>query len=128
MELSIGLKGRANTVVNPDNTALALGSGSLQVFATPAMVALIEEAAVNALNLEGENTSVGTLLEIQHVAATPVGMKAWAEAELIEIDRRRLIFKVSAYDEAGKIGEGRHERFLINSIQFMEKVLAKNRG
>lgn len=125
MSIEIGQIGRAETIVTVLNTAKALGSGLVEVFATPAMVALMEEAAVHALNLGPEESSVGTALEIRHLAATPLGLKVWAVAEVIEIDRRRLVFKVEAYDDKEKIGEGRHERFIIDSAKFLEKVNAK---
>lgn len=121
IELKIGLKGRAENIVHEANTAKSMGSGSLEVFATPALVALMEAAAVNALRLEAGESSVGTALEITHSAATPVGMKVWAEAELVEIDRRRLFFEVNAYDEVEKIGSGRHERFIIQKERFLSK-------
>lgn len=126
MELKIGLKGRAENVVNESNTAKSMGSGSLEVYATPALVALMEAAAVNALNLEAGESSVGTALEIKHSAATPIGMKVWAEAELVEIDRRRLVFEINAYDEVEKIGSGRHERFMIQDERFLSKAYQKS--
>ncbi|MEA4901217.1 thioesterase family protein [Desulfitobacterium sp.] len=126
MELKIGLKGRAENVVNEGNTAKSMGSGSLEVYATPALVALMEAAAVNALNLEAGESSVGTALEIKHAAATPIGMKVWAEAELVEIDRRRLVFAINAYDEVEKIGSGRHERFIIQTERFLSKAYQKS--
>lgn len=125
IELEIGLKGRAENIVNKANTAKSMGSGSLDVFATPALVALMEAAAVNALQLEAGESSVGTVLEINHSAATPVGMKVWAEAELIEVDRRRLVFEVNAFDEVEKIGSGRHERFIISEERFFSKTNQK---
>lgn len=124
-KLKIGLKGRAENIVNKENTAKNMGSGSLDVFATPALVALMEAAAVNALQLEAGESSVGTALEITHSAATPVGMKVWAEAELIEVDRRRLVFEVNAFDEVEKIGSGRHERFIIQEERFLSKTNQK---
>ena len=127
-ELTTGLKGRAEKIVNPTNTAKTMGSGSLDVFATPALVAMMEEAAVKALVLEEGQSSVGVSLNIKHTAATPFGMKVWAEAELIEIDRRRLVFKIEAFDEKEQIGSGVHERFLIDVDKFMSKTLSKNEG
>ena len=124
-ELTLGLKGRAEKVVDQTNTAKEMGSGSLDVFATPALVAMMEEAAVKALVLEAGQSSVGVSLDIKHTAATPLGMKVWANAELIEIDRRRLVFKVEAFDEKEQIGSGKHERFLIDSEKFMSKTLSK---
>lgn len=124
-ELQVGQKGRAEIVVEGRNTAKSMGSGSLDVLATPALVAIMEEAAVNALELDEGESTVGTALDIKHLAATPVGMKVWAEAELVEIDRRRLIFEVNAYDEVEKIGSGRHERFMIQAERFLNKTNQK---
>lgn len=126
INLKNGLKGRAENVVNEVNTAKHMGSGSLEVFATPALVALMEAAAVNALQLETGESSVGTALEIKHSAATPIGMKIWAEAELVEVDRRRLVFEINAYDEVEKIGSGRHERFIIQEERFLSKANQKS--
>lgn len=127
MELQTGIKGRQECIVNESNVAVNVGSGSLKVFATPMMVALIEKAAVLSVEpfLGEGQSSVGTLVNVKHVAATPVGMKVWAEAELVEIDRRRLVFNVAAYDEAGLIGEGTHERFIIDIEKFQSKTDAK---
>ena len=124
-ENKIGSKGRAEKVVNSTNTAETMGSGTLAVFATPALVAMMEEAAVNAVKLDESQTSVGISLDIKHIAATPVGMKVWAEAELIEVDKRRLVFKVEAFDEKEMIGSGIHERFIVDSAKFMAKAEAK---
>lgn len=125
--MDIGLKGRAETVVCHDNTAAKVGSGDQEVFATPWMVALMEEAAQSSLLpfLEEGQASVGTHLDVSHDAATPVGMKVWAESELIAVDGRKLSFEVAAYDECGLIGKGRHERFIINKDKFMSKVESK---
>lgn len=127
MSVTVGLKGRSETVVTEQNTAAAVGSGLAPVFGTPFMIALIENSAVNALApvLESGQGSVGTKLEVSHDAATPIGMKVWAESTLVEVDRKRLVFEVAAYDEAGPIGKGRHERFLIDSEKFLAKVNAK---
>ncbi len=127
-EITLGLKGRAEKTVETTNTAKAMGSGSLEVLATPALVAMMEEAAVNALELEEGQSSVGVSLDIKHSAATPLGMKVWAQAELIEIDRRRLVFKVEAFDQNELIGSGTHERFLIDAEKFMAKTLTKQSG
>lgn len=125
-ELIVGLKGKAEKKVDQTNTAKTMGSGSLDVFATPSLVAMMEEAAVNALRLEAGQSSVGVSLDIKHTAATPLGMKVWANAELIEIDRRRLVFRVEAFDEKEQIGSGLHERFLIDAEKFMTKTLSKS--
>lgn len=130
MSLEIGIKGRADTVVTPQNTADAVGSGLVPVFATPYMVALMENAAVNALtpHLEEGQGSVGTHLDISHDAATPIGMKVWAEAELIELSGKALTFSVTAYDEAGVIGKGTHNRFIISVEKFLAKAAKKKEG
>lgn len=127
-EIKSGLKGRAEKIVESANTAKAMGSGLLEVFATPALVAMMEEAAVNALVLEEGQSSVGVSLNIKHSAATPLGMRVWAEAELLEVDRRRLVYKVEAFDEKELIGSGTHERFLIDAEKFMAKTLTKLSG
>lgn len=121
----LGLKGRSETVVSKANTANSVGSGLLEVFSTPMMIALMENAAINALRLEPDQSSVGTYLDVRHLAATPVGMKVWAEAEVVEADGRRLVYKIEAYDEKEKIGEGRHERFIVQSEKFMKKANSK---
>lgn len=125
MEIEIGASGKAESIVDESNTAWTLGSGNLQVFATPAMVALMEKAAVAALVLPSGQSSVGTSLEIRHLAATPVGLKVWAIATLVQIDRRKLIFDVEAYDETEKIGSGKHERFIVDINSFLNKVNTK---
>ena len=127
MSLEIGLKGRAETLVVESNTAAAVGSGLVPVFATPYMIALMENSAVNAVNdhLDAGQGTVGTHLNVSHEAATPIGMKVWAEAILTEADGKRLVFEVTAYDEAGVIGRGSHERFIINTEKFRAKCEAK---
>jgi len=111
------------TVVSPKNTADQMGSGSLAVFATPAMCALMEQAAAFALQekLSFGETSVGTALNIEHVSATPVGVKVTATANLISFDGKVAQFEVEASDEAGIIGRGTHTRVAVNSARFMEK-------
>ena len=129
MSVQPGLVGRADTVVVPENTASAVGSGLVPVFATPYMIALMENSAVNAVNdhLEEGQGTVGTKLDVSHDAATPIGMKVWAESTLKEVDGKRLVFDVVAYDEAGPIGKGSHERFIINVEKFMAKCEAKKK-
>lgn len=121
------VKATINDIVTDNNTAVSVGSGSLAVYATPSMLALIEKAACVALKgvLNDGETSVGTLLNVKHIAATPVGMKVSATAELIERDGRRLVFNVTANDECGLIGEGTHERFIVNSEKFIQKTYSK---
>ena len=125
--LSIGLKGLAETLVTEENTAAAMGSGLLPVFATPAMLALMEKAAADSVQPylpEGQGT-VGTRLEVSHLAATPIGLSVRAESELIAVDRRKLRFSVRAWAGDELIGEGEHERFIIDNARFLEKALAK---
>jgi predicted thioesterase len=125
--LQIGARGLAQTIVMSSNTARAMGSGDLEVFATPAMVALMEQAAVKALDLPKGQSSVGTSLKIEHTAASPLGAKISATAELTEIDRRRLVFSLRVSDEAGQIGHGVHERFIIDVDSFLGKVEKRQR-
>ena len=127
MPVEIGMKGRAETVVTRDNTAQAAGSGLVPVFATPWMIALMENAAVNAVQaaLAPDEGTVGTRLDVTHDAATPIGMRVWAEAEVTAVEGRKLTFTVSAYDEAEKIGGGTHERFIIKPERFLAKAQGK---
>ena len=127
MELQVGLKGKVNTIVEREDTAQEVGSGSLLVYATPCMVALMEGAACEAIAeaIPDSKTSVGIELNISHVSATPVGLDVYAEAELIAIDKSILTFKVSAFDEAGLIGEGTHKRALVTIQKFLEKTYEK---
>ena len=127
MSIEIGIKGRADTVVTEQNTASAVGSGLVPVFGTPFMIALMENAAVNALEpyVEAGQGSVGTHLDVSHDAATPIGLKVWAEAELTAVEGKALTFSVTAYDEAGPIGKGTHNRFLIDVDRFLAKTEKK---
>ena len=127
-DLSILMHGEARTRVTEENTALKFGSGKVDVFGTPAMIALMEEASINAVDndLPGGYATVGTELNIKHKAATPEGMNITASAELIEIDGRKLIFKVEAFDEAEKIGEGSHKRYIIELDRFRDRVNNKS--
>lgn len=128
--MQIGIKGRAETVVSETNTAKSMNSGSLEVFSTPYMIALMEHAAAISVENELEEgmSTVGTHLDISHDAASPLGMRVWAESELVEVDGRRLVFDVKAFDECGMIGHGRHERFIIKADKFLAKVMAKGCG
>lgn len=128
-----GLSGSTDIVVGTRDTAPHVGSGKIRVLATPVMVSLMEEAALNAVEgllPEGHQT-VGTRLEITHVAATPVGMRVVARAELTAVDGRKLTFRVSATDEQDLIGEGLHERIVVNVERFdrrtQEKAAARRR-
>lgn len=119
-----GLIGTASTVVSEANTAKTMKSGSLDVFATPAMCALMEEAAVNAVQAElneGE-TTVGTKLTITHDAPSALGKAISAKAEVLSVDNRRISFSVAAYEGDKVIGQGSHERFIINGERFMSKL------
>lgn len=127
MEITVGMKGTASTMVEREDTAYEVGSGSLLVYATPCMVALMEGAACEAIAeaIPEGKTSVGTALDIQHMAATPVGLEVRAEAEVTEVNGSTVTFHVAAYDEAGKIGEGTHKRAVITAQRFLDKVYAK---
>jgi len=123
MALEPGMTGEATTTVVYENTAAHVGAGGVEVFATPMMIALMENAAWRAVanGLEEGYVTVGTLVNVRHLAATPLGQQVRATAELVEIDRRRLVFKVEAYDELQKIGEGFHERFIVHLERFLKK-------
>lgn len=127
--LELHIKGTAALEVTDKVTAAAVGSGMLPVFATPSMIALIEKAAAESVapQLEAGTTTVGTRLDVAHTAATPVGMTVRAVTELIEIDGRRLIFTIQAFDDAGEIGSGTHERFIVNAEKFLAKAEAKQK-
>ena len=125
--LKPGLKAEKDDTVNEKNTAHTVGSGGLAVYATPAMIGLMENAAISAVEdlLPQGWSTVGTEINIKHLSATPLGMKVKAMAELLGIDGRTLSFKVEAFDETGKIGEGSHSRFIIESEKFLAKAAAK---
>ena len=130
MSVKVGLKGRAEAVVNDSNTAQAACSGALPVFGTPFMCALMEEAAWKSIapHLEPGQSTVGTKLDITHDSATPVGMKVWAESEITQVDGKRLVLKVAAFDERGPIGQGTHERFIVTDERFLSKTAKKLEG
>ena len=125
--LKVGIENSGEIAVTEEMTAEKVGSGLLPVYATPQMIALMENVASSSVEgeLEEGQGTVGTKIEVSHVSATPVGMKVICYSKLIEIDRKRLVFKVKAVDEAGLIGEGIHERFIIDNKRFLEK--AKNK-
>ena len=125
--LEIGIKGKEELTVTEEITAKVVGSGGLEVFATPMMIALSEKTALTSIMpyLEEGKSTVGTKIDIAHIAATPVGMKVTCETELIEIDRRRLVFSVNVYDEIEKIAEGTHERFIVDNEKFISKAYGK---
>ena len=128
--LKVGAKNFVELIVTESDTALAMKSGSLKVLATPKIICLVEEAASTLAEkfLPSEYTSVGTNLNVNHIAPTPIGMKVRAEVELTEIDGRKLIFKVSAVDEVGEIFNGTHERFIVNREKFQAKANSKVGG
>ena len=122
-----GIKGRREQTVTPEMSAARVGSGLVDVFATPMLVALVEQTCYESVlpHLDEGQGTVGTLVNVSHLSATPIGKRVWCESELTEVDRRRLVFRVKAYDESGLIGEGTHERFVIDTAKFMEKLKAK---
>lgn len=128
--LSIGIRAERDVLVTADNTAKALGSGGLPVYATPAMITLMELCAAESVLpfLPEGSSSVGTRLDVKHLSATPIGMTVRCETELVEIDRRRLVFACKAFDDAGLIGEGIQERYVVDNAKFMEKTEQKLRG
>lgn len=122
--IEVGMKHEIQKIVSDKDTARSFGSGAADVYATPMMIGLMEGAALECVQPyipEGFST-VGISVNIKHIAATPIGKRVWAVAELIEIDRKRLVFKVDAFDEDKKIGEGIHERFIIDEEKFMNKL------
>lgn len=124
-----GLTGQATTTVDHTNTAASLGSGLVPVFGTPSLIALLELAAVHAVaeSLPPGSTSVGTHLDVRHLAATPIGMVVHATATLTAVEGRRLIFAVEAYDEVEKVGEGSHTRVIVEAARFVQRAEAKLR-
>lgn len=122
--VELGIRGRQETVVTTTNVATNVGSGKVKVFATPMMIALMEKAAVLSIEpfLEPGQSSVGISINVTHCSATPMGMSVWAETEVTGIDRRRVTFSVKAYDEHGLIGEGTHDRFIIDVEKFQSKA------
>ena len=125
--METGICGVQTIVVAEQQTAKHLGSGELAVFATPCMIALMENTAYRSVQpyLEPGQGTVGTLLNVKHLAATPVGMEVRCETKLIEIDRKRLVFEVKAFDACGLIGGGLHERFIVDNQRFMQKAGGK---
>ena len=131
MPAHVGDKGHATLSVTAERTADALGKRGVTVFATPFLVSLMENAAGNVIepHLPPGGSSVGTMVDIKHLAATPVGMTVRAEATLLETDGKRFLFSVEAWDEKEKIGEGRHERFAVPDLQkFLGRVMKKAEG
>ncbi|MBQ8025412.1 MAG: thioesterase family protein [Oscillospiraceae bacterium] len=130
MEIAVGMSATAETTVKHDNTALAVGSGTLEVFATPMMISLMEQAAWRAVApaLEPGQSTVGIQMTVSHLDATPLGMKVRAEANVIALEGRKITFAVRAFDEKGLIGDGRHERFIVTDDRFMKKCTDKRKN
>jgi predicted thioesterase len=126
-EVQAGLVGEARVMVDRTNLASTFGARAVDVYATPALVALIENAAIQAVDhlLPGGSGTVGTHLDIRHLAATPPGLEVWARAELVEVEGRRLKFKVEAFDPSEKIGEGTHERFIVDLGRLIARAQTK---
>lgn len=127
MLIEIGMKGQADMLCEREDTALEVGSGSLLVYATPCMAAMMEAAACEAIarGLADGETTVGIELNIKHLSATPVGLEVRAEAEVTAVEGNIISFDLRAYDEAGLIGEGTHKRAVVNSQRFLEKAYGK---
>ncbi len=127
MTIEIGMKGTASTLAEREDTALEVGSGSLLVYATPCMAALMEAAACEAIaaGLSENETTVGISLDLKHTSATPVGLDVRAEAEVTSVEGKIITFSITAYDEAGEIGHAVHQRALVNPQRFLEKTYAK---
>ena len=127
MLIEIGMKGKASTLAEREDTAQEVGSGSLLVYATPCMAALMEAAACEAIEkgLADGETSVGIELNLQHTSATPVGLEVWAEAEVTAVEGKIITFSIQAFDEAGPIGTASHKRAVVNTQRFLDKTYAK---
>ena len=127
MEITVGMKAEVSTLVEREDTAKEVGSGSLLVYATPCMVALMEGAACEAIEaaLGEDKTTVGIELNIQHTSATPVGLEVRAEAEVTAVDGKIITFELRAFDEAGEIGKGTHKRAIVPVQKFLDKAYAK---
>lgn len=128
MELKAGIKGEAKATVSEDNTAIAFGSGSVRVYATPAMIGLMEKASLSSVDplLETGFATVGTKVNIKHLAATPIGMNVVVNSLLIEVDGKRLVFEVEARDDVDLIGTGTHERFIVKLDSFFKRAESKS--
>ena len=127
MEITVGLKGEVSSFVEREDTAMEVGSGSLLVYATPCMVALMEGAACEAIAdaMKDTETTVGIMLNIEHISATPVGLDVRAEAEVTAVEGKVITFQVTAFDEAGEIGRGTHKRVIVNTQRFLDKAYTK---
>lgn len=126
--MELGIKNTIKSIVASNNTANSVGSGTLDVFATPAMIALIEETAWKSVSpyLEENETTVGTSLDIKHLSPTPLGQEVKCETVLVSIEGRKLKFEANVYDNIGLIGQGTHERYIVDSNKFQNKANSKN--
>jgi len=127
VEIRPGLRGTASLVVGEEHTAPRIGSGKVHVLATPVMINLIEAAALEAVEhlLPAGHQSLGTHLDVRHIAATPIGMRVEATAEVVRVDGRNIYFRVEARDEKDLIGDGTHERVVVNVAKFDQRVQRK---
>ena len=125
--LKPGILGKQQVIVSHSNSAAAMGSGLLEVFSTPAMIALMENAASGSVQkyLEPGKTTVGISINAKHLSPTALGMTVECESELLEVDGKRLVFKITAYDKCGVIGTAKHERMIVETKRFMEKAVSK---
>ena len=125
--LEIGIKGQVEFIAEESGSAKIMGSGALDVLATPKMIAMLEKAAWESVQpyLEDGCGTVGTLMNVTHDAATPLGMKVRCTSELVQVEGKKLVFKVEAFDEKGHIGGGMHERFIVNNEKFQSKTDGK---
>ncbi len=127
--VTIGIKGREEAVVLPELTAKHIGSGTVPVLATPMMIALMEKTCRLSVKpyLEADQETVGTHVDVSHDSATPEGMTVWCESEVVEVDRRKITFRVVVYDKDGIVGQGTHERFIIDEKKFHDKMEQKRK-
>lgn len=125
--LKVNTIGHHEWIVTKDKLASTINSGALDVFATPPMITLMELTCANSVKnqLEPNQSTVGISLNVKHISATPLGMKVWCNSKLTQIDNRKLVFDVVAYDEHGEIGKGTHERFIVDNNKFLEKLKIK---
>ncbi len=128
-KLEVGLVNTVQEIVTGEMSAVAYGNVGVDVFATPAMIGLIERTAHFCIPLEDGQATVGTKVNVEHLAATPIGMTVTATAEIIEVEGRRILFKIEAHDEVDQIASGTHERFIVNSMEkFLARVAAKGKS
>ncbi len=127
LKINLGISKKIATTVTNDLLASSVGSGTADVYSTPMMIALMENASMNCIAdfLEAGETSVGTEINVKHISASPVGIEVYAISTVTSVDGRKVDFKIEAFDKAGKIGEATHSRFVLNADKFMAKAKAK---